>query len=225
VTTTVFTVPGTGEQSGSVHNVLNWVTLSLDPKRYRLGGDLAYPGSIGPANPSANPFGPAEQQSRDAGVAAIAAAVRACPARVVLGGYSLGAQVISDFLELKAAGQFDDCDIEGVFLLANPSRALDEGIDPDLPGWGINGEHKPWPRDIPVVTGANPADVITCCPPNSPLRVIAQGVDELAAADFTPEQLFDFVIGIRGYLVGGEHTIAYFAGVWCARVATAINAL
>lgn len=243
---TVLTCRGTGERVGGVDNMLTALGWLLDSSRYTIGVDIPYPASVGPANSGADPFGPSEDESIAAGLPLVAEAIRATPDLVGLCGYSLGAELVSAFLEAKARGEYEDCELAWVALVANPRRAPSESIDPDPAGLGINGAHAPWPRGLPTFTAANPLDGITSCPARSPLHALAESMSafsfadvggwtsqlahqlidgELLAADFSPEQLLRAGQLMLGYVLGGQHTTGYVLGGYLERLAARINAV
>ncbi len=176
----------------------------------------------------------------------LAAAIRATPNLVGLAGYSLGAELVSRFLEAQARGEYADCEIAWAAVIANPCRAVGESIDEGSVGSGINGAHGPWPPDLPVFTAANPLDGITSCPPGSPLRALAEGMSafsfaalggwsidlahklidgEFLADQYTPERLLRAGQLMLGYTLGGTHTTEYVQGGYLQRLADHINAL
>lgn len=243
---TVLTCRGTGEPVGGVDNMLTYLGWLLDGSRYELGDDVPYAASVGPANAQGDLAGPSEDQSIAAGLPLLAAAIRATPNLVGLCGYSLGAELVSRFLELKAQGQYEDCELAWAAFVANPRRAPGESIDPDPAGLGINGEHGPWPRGLPTFTAANPLDGITSCPAGSPLHALAEGMSafsfadlggwtadlahqlidgQLLAEDYSPEQLLRAGQLMLGYVLGGQHTTAYVLGGYLGRLAARINAV
>jgi hypothetical protein len=242
---TVLTCRGTGEIVGSRDNMLAQLSSLLDPARFRIGTDIDYPASIGPVG-SSGVLGPSEAQSIADGLPLIAEAIRATPNLVGLCGYSLGAELVSAFLEAQAAGEYADCELAWAAVVANPNRAPGESIDPDPIGSGINGAHGRWPEGLPVFTATNPRDGITSCPPGSPLRALAEGMSafsfaalggwsidlahklidgEFLADQYTPEQLLRAGQLMLGYALGGAHTTAYIEGGYLDRLASRINAL
>lgn len=142
---TVLTCRGTGEPLGSPENLLVSVTSRLDPTKYEIGPDVDYPASIGPANPQNSAAGCSEQQSIDQGMRALVAAIHRSPNKVGLLGYSLGAEVVTRFLEAKARGEYPDCEVAWAANVANPLRVAGDSIDPNPVGFGINGQHGLWP--------------------------------------------------------------------------------
>lgn len=247
----VFTLRGTGETTGSANNMLTGVTSKLSPSKYVLGGDIDYPASIGPANPQNSPFGASEEQSIQRGVELIAEAVRATPNLVGLLGYSLGAETVSRFMELKGQGQYADCEIAWAGFVANPNRAPGESIDGNSIGYGIAGAHKPYPAHIATFNAANPQDGITSCPADSPLRQLSDGISNLTFVGNTwtsdllnrmltnrwqpsdpwwwlhPIETFNRYNNaaalLRGYLFDGQHTTAYIHGGYLTRLAQRLN--
>lgn len=176
--TQYLTVRGTGEEWNSPDNMLNAVAELVDAEHI----DIKYPASIACFNSTTNVTGVSELESRRQGVANLAAAIRATDELVVISGYSLGALVVSDFLARKRAGEFGDCEVAAVVNIANPARQA--GVSYGLPsnGFGLDGQHKPWP-DIPVYEIANPSDLITSAPANSPWRMLADKIRVCSASD------------------------------------------
>jgi hypothetical protein len=241
----VVTCRGTGEMAGSPDNMLAYLTSLLDPARFQAGTDVNYPAAVGPAG-SSGLLGPSEQQSIADGLPLVAAAIRATPNLVGLCGYSLGAELVSAFLEAQARGEYADCELAWAAVVANPNRAPGESIDPDPVGSGINGAHAAWPTALPVYTAANPLDGITSCPDGSPLRALAVGMSAFSFADmggwtaalahdlsdgqfladqYTPGQLLTAGQLMIGYALGMQHTTEYITGGYLERLAARINAL
>lgn len=177
----VITCRGTGEPLGGVDNMLTLVTAKLDPMRFRFLADCQYPASIGVANQTFNPIGPSEDESVREGIAELASLIRGTPNTVGLLGYSLGAEVVSRFLEAQSAGQYSDCELAFSACVANPLRREGDSIDPNPRGFGINGQMRAEPPN-PHFECANPNDAITSCPPDSPLRDIADAVSAFGLA-------------------------------------------
>ena len=241
---TVICARGTGEVVGSASNMLAQLATLLDPAKYEIGADIPYPASVGPVG-SSGVWGPSESASVAAGLPLIADAIRATPNLVGLCGYSLGAELVSAFLEAQARGEYADCELAWAAVVANPNRAPGESIDPGATGAGINGPHGPWP-DIPVWTAANPLDGITSCPARSPLHALANGMSAFSFAElggwteslahqlisgewlneqYTPGQLLRAGQLMLGYLLGGQHTTEYIRGGYLERLAGHINAV
>ncbi|MGV9676196.1 PE-PPE domain-containing protein [Nocardia sp. NPDC003482] len=250
---TVLTCRGTGETLASRGNLLCAVTDRLDPSTYTIGADIDYPASVGPVNPGLSLAGCSEQQSITAGVRAVAEEIRRTPTKVGLLGYSLGAQVVTRFLEAKARGAYGDCELVWAATVANPLRRQGDSIEPNPIGFGINGQHDEWPDDIFTWEVASPADGITSCPADSPLRDLAEVVSAFSFAElggwstdlaermrrnrWRPDRIEWWRDPVRawdrwsraaalmeGYLVGGAHTTAYVTNGYCARLAAVLNA-
>ncbi|WP_083894973.1 PE-PPE domain-containing protein [Nocardia tenerifensis] len=250
---TVLTCRGTGERLGAPANMLSFVTRRLDRTKYSIGPDIDYPASIGPANPEIYYDGCSEEQSVAQGVEALAAEIRATPNRVGILGYSLGAMVVTRFLEAKARGEYLDCEVEWAANIANPLRREGDSISPDAVGFGINGQHGPWPEDIPTWELAHHADGITCCPADSPLRTLADTVSafSFAAMGGWGSALAERIHSNRwqpnrcdwwrdpvhhwrswsqaaalmdGYLRGGAHNAMYRTSGYCDRLVALLNA-
>ncbi|MFF4022271.1 PE-PPE domain-containing protein [Nocardia elegans] len=229
------------------------VTRKLDPAVYEIGLDIDYPAAIGLVNPDRSLAGCSEEKSIQLGVTALVRAIRRTPNRVGLLGYSLGAEVVTRFLEAKARGEFADCELAWAATIANPLRREGDSIDADPAGFGINGQHAPWPGNIPTWEVANPADGITSCPPDSPLRTLADSVSAFSFAELggwtadltdrirrnrwqpTDREWLSHPVRtwslwsraadmMAGYLVGGAHTRAYQEFGYCDRLAEVINA-
>lgn len=251
---TVLTCRGTGEQRGSRDNMLAAVTGKLDPAKYLIGPDIDFPASIGPVNPHTDVLGCSEQQSIDLGVSELVATIRATPNRVGLLGYSLGAEVVTRFLEAQARGDYSECEVAWAANIANPLRCPGDSIDGRSPGYGINGPHGPWPAGIPTWEVANPDDCITCCPADSPLRTLADAVSPFSFAELggwtraladriranrwqlnradgwlrpmsTWQLWTQAAASMDGYLRGGQHTAAYLRDGHCDRLAAILNGL
>ncbi|MCM6777263.1 PE-PPE domain-containing protein [Nocardia sp. CDC159] len=250
---TVLTCRGTGEPLGASTNLLTAVTRRLDPDKYVLGPDVDYPASVGPINPRRDLGGCSERQSVEVGVVALAAAIRRAPTKVGLLGYSLGAQVLTRFLEAKARGEFPDCELVWSATIANPLRREGDSIDPSPTGFGINGQRGEWPGDIFTWEVACPLDPITSCPADSPLRNLADAVSAFGFAELGgwsldladrlrrnrwqpnriewwrhPMHAWDqwsrAAALIEGYLLAGTHTTAYIDNGYCARLAAILDA-
>ncbi len=215
--------------------------------------DVEYPASIACFNPTRSITGPSEAESRARGVAALAAAIRATPNNVVISGYSLGALVVSDFLVAKYAGQYADCEVAAIVNIANPARAA--GVSYGLPsvGFGLDGQHSPWPN-IDVYEIANITDTITSAPWDSPLRQIADAIrdfnisiegveaffaDQVAYLDGQKTaqaqanwlsvefwQAYAAAPGqLYGYLIGAQHTDAYLTPQWVSETGSLVTAV
>ncbi|PXW34142.1 UNVERIFIED_CONTAM: PE-PPE domain-containing protein [Williamsia faeni] len=237
--TTVITARGTGAHRWDPNSLLTGVVHLLGDLVEWV--DLDYDASIAVFNPFGRVDGVSEEVSRQHGVANLARAIRETPHRVVLAGYSLGALVVSDFLAAQARGEFADCEVSAVVLIANPARV--PGVSYGLPsfGYGLDGTHPRWPA-VPTYEIANPVDMITSAPANSPWRQFADqirafslgdvpswmhhmldqldGAERRQALDQWWEPTFwqsyaEAPVWLRGYLSDGQHTVAYSQPHWC----------
>jgi len=252
VTIDIITVRGTGEQLGAPNAMLRNVVRELNPEKFHYLGDCPYPATVGPVG--AGPVGPSEATSIEIGLTALSAMVRATPNPVGILGYSLGALVVDAFMEAKAQGLFPECEVAFTACLANPARREGDSVDSGARGYGINGPHGDFPEGHIHLEYANKDDVITSCAAGSPLRGIADGmsafsfaeiggwsqdlVDRLRRRRFQPInwdwwrnpvetwQLYDEAARqVVGYLSGQDHIRTYIEGMYCHRMAEAINAL
>jgi hypothetical protein len=123
----LITVRGTGEPHQGANNLLTHVTALLDPAKFGFLADLDYPASIGVANHTFAITGPSEEQSLTVGVVALAQLIRTTPNTVGILGYSLGAEVVSRFMEAKGRGEYPDCKVAFSACIANPLRVQGTG--------------------------------------------------------------------------------------------------
>lgn len=246
----IITIRGTGEPYQGANNMLTVVSALLDPTRFHVFGDLSYPASVGVANETFTITGPSEDESVSVGIANLATLIRSTPNSVGILGYSLGAEVVSRFNEAQARGEYPDCAVTFTACMANPLREQGDSIDPNPVGFGITGQHGPFP-ERPHFECANENDAITSCPPDSPLRDLADVVSAfgLAAIGGWTADLRDRMLerrwqpagwgsllhpiktwdlyeqaaaDVAGYLTG-QHTNEYIEGGYCERLANVIN--
>lgn len=246
----IITCRGCGEPYNGAHNMLTLVTAKLDPAKFHVLADVSYPASIGFANQTFNPVGPSEDESVKIGMESIASLTRSTDNKVGLLGYSLGAEVVSKFLEAQAAGEYADCEIAISACMANPLRREGDSIDAQPYGFGINGQMAADPKH-PHFECANPADGITSSPADSPLRSLADVVSAFGLSQIGgwgedlvhrmlerrwqpvtwgwwqhPVKTWDLyeeaAAEIRGYLTGA-HTLQYEQG-FVDRLARVMNA-
>ncbi|MFE5290120.1 PE-PPE domain-containing protein [Nocardia sp. NPDC056611] len=182
----VLCVAGTGEHAppGSDRPVglLAEVTRHLDEARFAVW-NVAYPASYGPVG-GANALGLDYVRSVEQGVQALLDEIRSTTNRVGLLGYSQGATVVSRLLEGIERGDYPDVEIAFAGLVANPTRADGwESIDGSNLGYGIAGEHGPWPSDFPIWEVAQPRDPICSLPGDSLLRSFADLTEAFSVAD------------------------------------------
>ncbi len=238
---TYLTVRGTGEKYNSTTTMLGHVASLLGNQVEWV--DVDYPASIAVFNPHGDPAGPSEAQSRSTGVANLVAEIRKTPHLVIISGYSLGALVISDFLEAKARGLYSDCLVSAVVNIANPGRRAGQSYGRPSFGYGLDGQHKHWPSGLPTYEIANPVDGITSAPASSPWRLLADkirhlsvsvqglpdwfddlikqldGVEETQIPEHWTEPAFwqawaEAPAWLRGYLFDHQHDVAYGEPRW-----------
>ncbi|MFG1796175.1 hypothetical protein [Nocardia sp. NPDC049149] len=141
-----------------------------------------WPAQISSFGPGGTVFSPSLERSVAIGVAAGVAAIRDTDNVCGLISYSLGGICASTILEGVASGEFanDDgspLDIAFAIFIANPLRRSGDSVHDRCGGdtHGLHGEHGPWP-DLDVREYANPFDIITASPPDSPLRFVDAAV-------------------------------------------------
>ncbi|WP_405137499.1 PE-PPE domain-containing protein [Nocardia sp. NBC_01388] len=246
----ILTVRGTGEPFQGANNMLTHVTALLDPAKFRIIGDVSYPATVGEAGAGWTVCGTSENESVSEGVVNLANLIRSTPNTVGVLGYSLGAEVVSRFLEAQARGEYSDCGIAFTATIANPLRRVADSIDPYPRGYGINGQMQATPPHQHFEC-ANPADAITSCLPESPLRTLADTVSAFSLAqlggwtqDLTdrllrrrwqpvsfgdllhPRQMWDLYTAAATDVLGYpyQHTAVYVQDGYCDRLAAIINA-
>ncbi|UAK38374.1 hypothetical protein K8O93_00815 [Gordonia bronchialis] len=221
MTREIIFVAGAGEQLNS-----SMVPYRLTRPAHRRDDKLTilrYDNSIGPVNNTA----PADWATgldhalRD-GEAELAAHIRRTPYVPVLVGYSLGAYVISSFLERMALGAYRGLEVAEAVLIANPRAGEEVGRK------GIAGAHGRFPAGLPVVGISNYHDIVCRTPVSSALRKLP-GLVSATTADpqdwgsldnwlawlagvFVENNVAPTVADIalaRGYFTGA-HTSAYF---------------
>ncbi|WP_327145760.1 hypothetical protein [Nocardia sp. NBC_01327] len=234
----IITLRGTGEQrnsDGTPAGMLHDVTKLLDPVRFSWF-EPDWPASIGP---DPDTWGPSLDTSVRLGVAAGVQALQDSPNVCGLLSYSLGGIVGSTILEGVRAGRFTNIDgspleIAFVVNIANPMRRSGQSVGNLCPAgaYGLHRRRKAWPTDVDVFEYANPDDIITASPADSPLRLIDAGISPFSLVEgarignLTPllfHELLDFLLldpvanldrytaavrGLLGYLTpwpDGEH--------------------
>lgn len=229
MTWTVLRCRGIGERVDETQMLAN-VTRKLDPRRFVIK-DVPWESNY---SPTPNPLGSSFDKSLHDGRALLLKMIRDDPNPVVLLGYSGGAALAGSVAAEIANGDFPMLDIRGVGLISDPLRERTRG---SAYGWGIAGQRRIPPANWPVWYCADPADVITCCPPDSPLRTIS---DQSAAFSLVDPAAWswdlvqrlrqqrwqatikdwrnvpavwkaysDAIDGAQGYLFRGAHTFAY----------------
>lgn len=178
----VVTVRGIGEAAGgSPRPLLTGFVERLGPGWTHI--EVPYPASYGFVNEARNPAAPGYETTKRIGreqtEMEISAIVTRDPrALIVLAGYSAGADIVDDLMVSGLANRWRQ--VKCAVVVANPSNPGVTG----LADYGIaapeRGRQHVDSRVIPV---NHPADVICCCPPRSPLRVIAKLTPRMQLAD------------------------------------------
>ncbi|RVW06248.1 alpha/beta hydrolase family protein [Rhodococcus spongiicola] len=175
-TMTVITCRGIGEPYPSP--MLANVTRLLDPERFRIVA-LPWSATYGPV-PSVR--GISFDKALRTGREMLIDYIRRDPNPVVLLGYSGGAALAGNVADEIALGDHPGLDLRGVGLISDPLRSSVNDVNPGATGCGIAGS-RPIPGNFLVWHCADPADVITCCPLDSPLRTFADQSAAFSLAD------------------------------------------
>ncbi len=188
----VITFRGNGEprnSDGTPAGMLHDVTKLLDPARFTCF-EPDWPASVGPAP---EVWGPSLDTSVRLGIAAGVKAIQDSPNVCGLLGYSLGGICTTRILEGVQAGTHKNLDgtpleIAFVVNIANPLRRAGQSVGNLCPAstFGLHGQRGAWPATVAVREYANPGDIITASPADSPLRIIDVGISP-----------FSFVEGAR----------------------------
>ena len=161
---------GIGESKPSP--MLSNVTRLLDPKRFVVK-EVPWSASYGsvPA-----PFGSSFDTSLREGRTLLLRMIKDDPNPVILLGFSGGAALAGNVAAEIGRGEHPQLVVNGVGLISDPLRHTLNTND-KVTGWGTDKFGIAGARAIvanfPVWSMADPADVITCCPVNSPLRTIS----------------------------------------------------
>lgn len=94
---------------------------------------------------------------------------------VVVIGYSLGAWVVSEFLEAKARGQYPNAKLRAAITIGSPRRHADKGYT----GQGIAGPHGAYPLNVAHVEIGNYNDIVSNTPAQSVLSTLPYVSDVL----------------------------------------------
>lgn len=170
---------GPDDRSFEVKGMLKNVTDKLDPLKFESQW-CPWEASYGPV-PKLD--GDDYDDSLERGIERLVTAIRQCPNDVVGLGYSAGATLWGRLLELMEEGYYRDISVVGVAFIAHPERREGDSCNNVGTGWGIGGEWLGGPDKIPTFEIADPADVICCCPTNSPLRTFADQTSSMSFLD------------------------------------------
>ena len=121
---------------------------------------------------------------------------------LILLAYSGGNRVVHDWLDTRPA---EHARVAAVGLMSDPYRPLgrEQHGTARMPGWGICGQRRALPGR--TYWSASAADVITCCPPDSPLRTFADLSDQIPGA---------LLADLAGHLRRGDWQLATHMGLW-----------
>ncbi|MGW4249284.1 hypothetical protein [Nocardia sp. NPDC004722] len=185
----IITLRGTGEarnDDGTPAGMLHDVTKLLDTEKFSCF-EPDWPASIGP---DPNTWGPSLDTSVRLGVAAGVKALQDSPNVCGLLSYSLGGIVASTILEGVRAGVYtntDDSPLEIAFVvnIANPMRRAGQSVANLCPDttYGLHGRRGKWPWGLDVREYANPDDIITSSPDDSPLRAIDTAISPFSLVE------------------------------------------
>ncbi|MFI6047617.1 hypothetical protein ACIA8C_38790 [Nocardia sp. NPDC051321] len=178
----IITLRGTGESrnpDGAPAGMLHDVTKLLDTERFSFF-EPNWPASVGP---DPNVWGSSLDTSVRLGTAAGVKAIQDSPNVCGLLSYSLGGICASHILEGVRSGKYKNSDgspLEIAFAvnIANPLRRAGESVGNLCPPstYGLHGQRGAWPAAVAVREYANPGDIITAAPADSPLRFIDVGI-------------------------------------------------
>ncbi|MGV9721150.1 hypothetical protein [Nocardia beijingensis] len=188
----IITLRGTGEprnSDGTPAGMLHDVAKLLDTGKFSCF-EPDWPASVGPVP---EVWGSSLETSVRLGVAAGVRAIQDSPNVCGLLSYSLGGICASRILEGVRSGKYKNADgspleIAFVVNIANPLRRAGQSVANLCPPntFGLHGQRGAWPASVDVREYANPGDIITASPADSPLRIIDVGISP-----------FSFVEGAR----------------------------
>lgn len=235
----IITLRGTGEPrnpDGAPTGMLRAITALLNTEKFSFF-EPDWPASVGPAPEL---WGPSLDESVRIGVAAGVKAIQDSPNVCGLLSFSHGGVCASKILEGVATGEYKNTngtplEIAFVVNISNPMRRAGDSVGnlcpPNL--FGLHGQRGAWP-DLDVREYANPRDIITASPADSPLRILDVGISPFSFVEgarignVTPlifAELLRFLLknpvanlnryiqatqGVIGYLEGppdGEHVL------------------
>ncbi len=246
---TIVKLRGTGENIDAPNNFLTQFSNALintSPEHFTDGGDIPFFASIGPMNPEKSFLGASLKASRESGKLHLLQYLRENEGPFIILGYSLGAIVVTVTIEelVEVGDWYTLHKIGAVANFANPLRNEgDSFFEFDVPGYGIAGQHAPFPEGLLYYEMANRFDGITCCAYDSPLRNLPDVGDAFSFAitggwsqdliDRLYQQRWQLMswqwwknprrIAVRhveaigllhGYLYTGQHTLVYQQGLY-----------
>lgn len=138
------------------------------------------------------------------GVLAIDHLARVYPdRRLILLGYSGGCRVVHDWVDTRA---HDRPRVIAAGLLSDPFRPASRWQHgaPDPGGWGICGQRVGHLPDA-TLWSSHPDDVISSCPPDSPLRTLADLSDRIPGG---------FADDFANHMRYGNWQLATYIGTW-----------
>ncbi|QGF20333.1 lysin B [Gordonia phage Sixama] len=143
---------------------------------------LQYNNSIGPVNRTPNPadFTGSLTASRISGRVALVNYIRQTSFVPIIVGYSLGAYVVSDFLEFMAKGQYPGLQVGKVLTIGNPRAAKRKSTNVV----GIAGAHGKWPSNVQTYELSNYMDLISSVTDGSMLMSLPGIVDVMTGRIF-----------------------------------------
>lgn len=156
---------GIGEPATSA-NMCDMVTRKLSSRF--VAKEVPWGATYGPVP---NLGGPSYSKSLADGRVTLLRMIDEAPGRVVLLGFSAGADLASLVAAEIGAGKHPRLSLSGVGLIADP-RNPRSSTDPNA-RWGIAGSRPIFSRDFSVWRANDPGDPIPLCDANSPLRWLA----------------------------------------------------
>jgi hypothetical protein len=124
-------------------------------------------------------------ESLDQGRTALLQAIEDSPNKVIIGGYSQGAEIAGNVAAEVSGGEHPFLAVLGCVLIADPRRPTGTSADPVTmgvaSGYGIRGMRLIDLWKVPTLWCANEGDAITSLPEGNPLRSIADITEFFAA--------------------------------------------
>lgn len=170
MTRTFILVGGAGEKPNQSQLLYQMLKNSGVLRPSDIFSFVNYPASIGPVNLTPDPFDFKENATQS-----VREGVRQLQKQgfnvseadeVYVFGYSLGAWVVNNWLEMLARGGAIIPQLKGVFTVGSPKRTVITS------GGGIAGSHALYPRTVKHYEISNWNDIVSNTPPRSPLRAL-----------------------------------------------------